>query len=192
MKDFLSSAPTRELPVVPGRPPAAPVPPGTGPVSGTGWQRTGTGRGHWFDRMMARLRNSPAWVAPVALLACFASAAGYVLATDPTDDVGQTSCAFKLVTGFDCPGCGGTRAFYFLLTGNVGEAARNHAVALFAAPFLVYFYVVWAAKRVFPSVRWKLPTITQTPRMFTWFLAVWGVYWVVRNLPFAPFTALYV
>jgi hypothetical protein len=135
--------------------------------------------------------RSPRWLAPAAVLGCFASAAAYVLYADPTQaDAGAVpTCLVKLTTGFDCPGCGGTRAFYYALHGNVPAAARHHAVFIFALPFLVYLYVAWASERVFHR---RLPQLRVTPRMIGIFLAVWGVFTVVRNLPWAPFSWLYV
>ncbi|GAB3646936.1 DUF2752 domain-containing protein [Glycomyces tarimensis] len=132
------------------------------------------------------------WLAPVALLGCFAAAAGGVVATNPTDNTGPSTCLFKVITGFDCPGCGGTRAFYYLVTMNLPEAARHHAMAVFAAPFIVWIYLAWAVPRVAPRVRWRLPMFHLTPGVLTSFLIAWGVYWIARNLPWEPFTALFV
>lgn len=193
---MMSSAPTQEIPRIrdTGDPMSAPtqeVPIVATGGPGTAWQRGGYQPSR-IDKWFNRLRDSPAWIAPAAMLACFAAAATWVLSTDPTDDLGPTTCAFKMVTGFDCPGCGGTRAFYYVLTANFPEAARNHAIALFAAPFLVYFYVVWSLRRVFPKVRWRFPKFRLTPIAGTYFMVAWAGYWVLRNLPFAPFTSLYV
>lgn len=140
---------------------------------------------------MRRFFSHP-WFLPVLILVGFGSAAAVVLWTNPTNNVGPSTCAFKLMTGFDCPGCGGTRAFYYTLTLNFPEAARNHAMALFAAPFLAWIYAQWSIPRMFPSVRWRLPYFTLTPQATIWFVAVWGVYWVARNLPWEPFTHFYV
>ena len=38
----------------------------------------------------------------------------------------------------------------------------------------------------------KIPVPNLGPRTITAFLAIWAVFMVVRNLPFAPFTSLYV
>jgi hypothetical protein len=193
------SMPTQELPIVSAG--ASPVggasAPGAPLTNSAGqpapWQRpTAPRTAGWFGRLWLKLKHSPAWVAPAALLTCFLGLAATVLATNPTDDLGPTTCAFKLVTGFDCPGCGGTRAFYYVLTLNLPEAARNHAIAVFAAPFLAYLYLSWALRRVFPSVTWRLPQFRVTASMASMFLIACGGYWVIRNLPFAPFTLLYV
>ena len=57
-------------------------------------------------------------------------------------------------------------------------------------PFLLYMYVAWAGRRLFG---WKLPQLDhQSPGVIGAFMAVWGVWSVLRNLPWAPFTAFYV
>ncbi len=58
------------------------------------------------------------------------------------------SCLLKLTTGFTCPGCGGTRAAWYLLHGDLGAAARHHLLFVFAVPFLIYMYVAWAGRAV--------------------------------------------
>jgi hypothetical protein len=142
----------------------------------------------FFHRLSAR---SPLWVAPVAMLACMGGAVGYTLLSHPeqADAGAPPTCLLKLTTGLDCPGCGGTRAAWYLLHGDIAAAARHHAVFTFAVPFLLYMYVAWAGKRLF---NWKLPPLTISPRAMGIFLAVWGVWSVARNLPWAPFTAFYV
>jgi hypothetical protein len=135
--------------------------------------------------------RTPAWSAPAAILVCFAGGVAYTLAAHPTDIPATASptCLVKLTTGFDCPGCGGTRAFWYLIHGNVPAAARSHMVAVFATPFLVYLYVAWAANLVFKR---KLPMLRLTPRTISTFLVVWGAFSLLRNLPWAPFTWFFV
>ena len=135
--------------------------------------------------------RSPVWLGPAAILACLGGALAYTLISDPADATAGAppTCLLKYTTGIDCPGCGGTRAAWYLLHGNVPAAARHHAVFVFAVPFLLYMYVAWAGKRVF---KWNLPQLVVTPRALVWFLAIWGVWSVLRNLPWAPFTAFYV
>jgi Protein of unknown function (DUF2752) len=145
-----------------------------------------------FGRFILRTWDrSPRWAAPLAVLFCFFGGVAYTLLTHPTssDAASTPNCIIKLTTGFDCPGCGGTRAFYYLMQGNVLAAARSHLVLVFAAPYLVYMYVAWAAGAMF---NWKLPIFRPSPRAISAFLGVWLAFSVLRNLPWAPFTWLYV
>jgi hypothetical protein len=145
-----------------------------------------------FSRVTARLlARTPRWTAPAAIFTCFVGAGAYVLATDPTDGTAASvpTCLLKLTTGFDCPGCGGTRAFWYVLHGNLPAAARHHALFVFALPFLLYIYVAWAAREV---LRVRLPALRISPQAIAVFLIVWGAFSVVRNLPWSPFTWLYV
>jgi len=136
-------------------------------------------------------RESPIWVAPAAMLVCMAGAVGYTLATSPTEaNAGAApSCLLKYTTGFICPGCGGTRAAWYLLHGDIPAAARHHALFVFVVPFLLYMYFAWAGRRLFG---WRLPQLDLSPGVIGAFIAVWGVFSVLRNLPWAPFTAFYV
>jgi hypothetical protein len=145
-----------------------------------------------FTRAVTRfVSRMPGWTGPVGVAACFAGGAALVLATDPTDSDASSlpTCIIKMTTGFDCPGCGGTRAFYYLMHGNLPAAARHHAMAVFAAPFLVWLYVAWFAQAAFGRT---LPAPRITTRVIAVFLAVWMVFSVLRNLPWSPFTWLYV
>src|SRR5512142_1777059 len=71
-----------------------------------------------FTRFVVRTwGRAPVWTAPLLILVCFAGGVAYALLKNPTEDGAFTSptCLIKLTTGFDCPGCGGTRAFWYLL-----------------------------------------------------------------------------
>jgi hypothetical protein len=135
--------------------------------------------------------RTPRWAAPAAIAACFLGVASYVWVSNPTaaGAADPPTCLVKLTTGLDCPGCGGTRAFYFLMHGNLPEAVRHHAIAVFAAPFLVWLYVAWAVNHVWgrsvPMPRFSAKTVSL-------FLGAWAVFMVVRNIPIAPFTYLFV
>ncbi len=144
------------------------------------------------SRLMTRLAaRAPRWSAPVAMAACFAGVATYVLVSDPTDAGARDlpSCLVKATTGLDCPGCGGTRALFYLLHGNLPQAVRHHALAVFAAPFLLWMYIAWSVRTVTGR---SVPMPRLGGRVVVGFLTAWAVFMVVRNIPVAPFTALYV
>jgi hypothetical protein len=145
-----------------------------------------------FTRFFLTLHErSPRWAAPVAIATCFAGTASYVLISNPTDigAMDPPTCIIKLTTGLDCPGCGGTRAFYYFLHGNIPEAARHHAMAVFAAPFLIWLYVAWSIQHMTGK---KIPVPKISAKTISFFMAAWGVFMVIRNIPFAPFTYLFV
>lgn len=146
--------------------------------------------GRFAQFLMRTWARFPRFTAPLAILACFAGTAAYFSIREPVDGAfDETTCLLKMTTGFDCPGCGGTRAFFYLTHGNLPAAARHHLLFVFAVPFLVYMYVAWAGNRVFG---WRLPQLRVTPTTIGVFLGAAGVFAVLRNLPFAPFTWFYV
>src|SRR4029077_17867065 len=132
----------------------------------------------------------------LSLGAPLAGAAGTTLACaaiwvgDPTTPHGPLPvCPTKALLGIDCPGCGSLRMLYSLMHGDLVAAARFNALALVAVGLLLWAYVAWTYGRVagrrigsWQHRRWSA-ALTLT-LVLAWF--------VVRNIPFAPFTALYV
>lgn len=141
-----------------------------------------------FASFVSRLGERAPWVTPAGIGVLIAGAISYTLIVRPTSS-SQSTCLLHILTGFDCPGCGGTRAAWYLLHGDLPAAARHHAPFVFAVPFLLYTYVSFSLRRMF---RWRVPRLPLTAKVLMIFMAVWLVYTVVRNLPWAPFTALYV
>ncbi|HEX5995316.1 MAG TPA: DUF2752 domain-containing protein [Jiangellales bacterium] len=125
------------------------------------------------------------WIraAPLAMWAALAAAAGYVLANNPTDrDLDPLGgCGWYAAFGTNGPTCGGTRMVWYLLHGDIVNAARSHLVALAGVPLAVYALVQWTAASLF---RWRLPAL----RLPGWAWIAYGVLFVVygavlRNLP---------
>ena len=116
-----------------------------------------------FTRFVIRAHaRSPRWLAPVLALGCIGGALGYTMFSNPTDGAPDAAptCLLKLTTGLDCPGCGGTRAAWYLMHGDLAAGARHHIVFVFAVPFLIYLYIAWAAKVVFGK---QLPALRISP-----------------------------
>ncbi|PYC66449.1 hypothetical protein C7C45_25005 [Micromonospora arborensis] len=172
---------------------------GAGPVEAgpVGWPATPPGgypapEPDRITRFVLRLyERSPRWTVPLAAVGCVAAGMGYALISDPADaspDATPT-CLLKLTTGLDCPGCGGTRALWYVLHGDLPAAARHHFLFVFALPFLAYLFVAWAGNQAFG---WRLPELRISSKVIGGFLAAWLAFSVLRNLPWAPFTSLYV
>jgi hypothetical protein len=146
-----------------------------------------------FTAFLMRLwARTPSWTAPAAIATCMGGAVAYSMIAVPATIDSPTyapTCLVKMTTGFDCPGCGGTRAFFYLIHGNIPAAARHHAVFVFAVPFLIYMYVAWSFNLMFKR---QLPMLRVSPTAIGVYLSAWLVFSVLRNLPWAPFTWLYV
>lgn len=137
-------------------------------------------------------RALPAWparlgllVAPALLLVLLVGVAvsrSWIAAYAPR-------CAMHEMTGLHCPGCGGTRAFFFLAHGDLLTSIRYNPWAL----VLVVGLGIWAGKRVIrvfaPLSPWGTPLEMRSGTLWT-ILVLLIVFGVLRNLPWWPFTLM--
>jgi hypothetical protein len=143
-----------------------------------------TRQGSVLPKLGARL-GAPVLVAAAATAACVGIWVG-----DPTTPNGPLpTCPTKALLGIDCPGCGSLRMLYSLLHGNLLAAARFNALGLLAVVLLVWAYLAWTyghlvGRRVKSWQHHRWAAVVTLSLVAAWF--------VVRNLPFAPFTALFV
>jgi Protein of unknown function (DUF2752) len=122
-------------------------------------------------------------LSPLAAWATLATAAGYILATNPADTKPDAlgGCSWYSLFNSNGPTCGGTRMVWYLLHGDLVNAARMHLVALIGAPFALYALIEWTARQAFGR---QLPRL----RLRWWMVAAYAVAFVVygavlRNLP---------
>jgi hypothetical protein len=127
-------------------------------------------------RVLARPVAAPVAAGAVLLGGCVA-----VAVVDPSG--GPTLCPFKLATGLDCPGCGGTRAAHQLLTGHPLAAADLNLLALIAIP-LVLWGLFASLTAMLGGPRWR--ALSFSPVLVRAALVVAVVFWAVRNIPVAP------
>ena len=52
-----------------------------------------------------------------------------------------TECQFRHLTGLYCPGCGGTRAFIYLIHGNIPMSILYHPLVIYAVILTAFFYM---------------------------------------------------
>jgi hypothetical protein len=91
-------------------------------------------------------------------------------------------CLLKQLTGVDCPGCGGTRAVYSLLHGDVAGAADHNVLAFVALPLIAYL----VARFVLARFDVNLPAPRMTPSLAWALVGVTLVFTLVRNIPGWP------
>ena len=101
----------------------------------------------------------------------------YVGLADPHNpDFVFPACPFKILTGWNCPACGGLRMTHDLLHGDLAAAAVDNIFLLVGLPALLAWVLVrWrTGRQIFPT-----PAIAVIAVMaFTWT--------VVRNMPGFP------
>jgi hypothetical protein len=109
--------------------------------------------------------------------ALLAGGLAYVGLADPhRPDFVFPPCPFKLLTGWNCPACGGLRMTHDLLHGDLAAAVVDNIFLLVGLPALLVWVVVrWRTGRPIMTV----PAIA--------LVAVLAITWtVVRNMPGFP------
>lgn len=98
-------------------------------------------------------------------------------------------CPFHSLTNLHCPGCGSQRAIHAFLHGDIWTALQYNFLIILAVAVLVYKAFLW----LFPyrkkdnKERKNILYANATP----WVVFVLVIlFWVLRNIPFEPFTYL--
>jgi hypothetical protein len=94
-------------------------------------------------------------------------------------------CIFKAMTGFDCIGCGLTRALHALVHGDVVRAFSMNPLAMLVLPMVPLMLL--DGRGATPPALKPLMSVVMTPKLW---LVLLPAYWVARNLPWWPFTWL--
>jgi hypothetical protein len=111
---------------------------------------------------------------------------GLLAVFDPAHHGFYPRCYFKMITGLNCPGCGGLRAAHQLLHGHLRAAFALNPILFLIGPILAWLAL--AELRRATSGR----TLAQPFKHPAW---VWGLlalmvgFGILRNLPLGPFAA---
>jgi len=121
----------------------------------------------------------------MAVGACSLLIALYVW--EPAENGLFPTCPFHALTGLHCPGCGSLRAIHQLLHGNVGGAFQLNPMLLLALPVAAYAVASSLCPRLRMAWASRIASHSAGPPAI---LVAIVVYWVLRNLPFEPFSWL--
>jgi hypothetical protein len=115
------------------------------------------------------------WIVGAAGLG--AAGLAYIAAVDPhRPGAVFPFCPFKVLTGWDCPACGGLRMTHDLLHGDLGAAVTDNVFLLVGLPLLA-LWSLWRRRRG--------RRVVTTALLVVLGLATLG-WTVVRNLPGFP------
>lgn len=121
-----------------------------------------------------------------AMLMTITAGAIYVYLFDPAQGAGYVPCPFRLLTGFDCPGCGSLRGFHQLLHGHLWAAFRLNPLTMILLPAVGYSILSFT---ILAIRGWSLPRVFIPHRIIWLMLVVYISFWIVRNTPLYPFHA---
>jgi hypothetical protein len=129
----------------------------------------------------------PKWIY-YALLPVFLLAGVYFFAFNPAEQTHLfPSCPFHAVSGWYCPGCGSQRAIHQLLHGDFVRAWGYNPLVFFAILMVGYH---WGVQGLNQLKGVQIRNLIYRP-LTTWIILVLVLaFWILRNLPFAPFDSL--
>ena len=115
----------------------------------------------------------------------------YLYLMDPHKPGRFPGCPFWSVTGFYCPGCGSLRALHCLMHGHPVEAASRNILALLLLPIAAYGAIIDFTKGQPIKIGRRLISLPRLPYKTPLVLLVVIIaYWILRNLPWYPFSLL--
>lgn len=92
-------------------------------------------------------------------------------------------CSFRLVSGYYCPGCGGTHAVCALAAGDLITCVKEHAFVLYAT-FGIFIFLLW---NTFSTIYNKKTGSAKIPVMhfYTAYIyvgiAIIFIQWIIKN-----------
>jgi hypothetical protein len=123
----------------------------------------------------------------VAGIAAIGAGAFIVAYFNPTTAGFFPVCPLYYLTGIHCPGCGLTRGFHALFHGDVLTALHfNALLPAYALVFGFMFVLMILVAVRGRGLSWRIVS----PSAMYGFLILAAVFFVLRNLPFYPFTLL--
>ena len=118
------------------------------------------------------------WIVAILVLLVFA----FLYRTyNPIGNSYFPKCPFKLLTGYECPGCGSQRAIHYLLNLELVHAMRENILLVISIPYILTGLVIDSIKS--PSERilkWRKRLFGQNAIIVILVLIVG--FWILRNI----------
>ena len=90
-------------------------------------------------------------------------------------------CPFRVLTGYECPGCGSQRAVHYLLNLEIKNAIQANALLVLSIPYILLLVLaeLLKSKSKFFMILHKI--LYSTKAIWT-VLAIIVIWWIARNL----------
>jgi uncharacterized membrane protein (DUF485 family) len=121
------------------------------------------------------------------LLLLFGVVAFFYFTINPNEVDFMLKCPLYSTTGVYCPGCGSQRAAHHLLHFDILKAAQNNILFLIAIIGVLYHYSIPLLNSYFHK---NYKSIFDNTRNLWIALVLIVIFWVLRNIPYYPFTLL--
>ena len=122
----------------------------------------------------------------IAIWSLLALGAIYLFIFEPGRSGFFPICPFRFLTGFQCPGCGTTRALHQILHGHIITAFTLNPLFLISIPFILFAFL----RYTIIVLRGGVPrqNVLPAPYIYAIFVIVVS-FWIFRNTPFYPFVS---
>jgi hypothetical protein len=111
----------------------------------------------------------------------------FLYSVPPFDSPYYPPCVLFSTTGWLCPGCGTARCLHSLLHGRLLQALAYNGLVLFLLPI----FLIEGGRITYTSLWQKeAPTVRYPTFLLKGLVVAVVAYWVLRNLPWFPFTLL--
>ncbi|MBF8150537.1 DUF2752 domain-containing protein [Winogradskyella sp. F6397] len=106
---------------------------------------------------------------------------------DPSATAFFPKCPFLSFTGIYCPGCGSQRAIHHILQGQIITGIRHNYMFLLVTVVLGYQAVIFVITK-FGTKTYN--NLLHKSKMTNTILVLVILFWILRNIPYFPFTEL--
>lgn len=128
-----------------------------------------------INQLAQFVRHHIKLLAALAIIIC----AVLLYCVNPVGSTFAPKCAFKLITGYDCPGCGAQRAIHALLHGHWAEALSYNYFMIYSVPY--FMAVVFTEYAVKGKHQWQLRRIFEGKAAITLYIVLFIAWGIVRN-----------
>lgn len=91
-------------------------------------------------------------------------------------------CILQKMTGLPCPGCGGTRAFYYLFSGDILTSLKHHPVVIYGVLAYLHFMGLYFFRHHHPAQKGAVVREIQIPVYIYGAIAVIIIQWLNKIL----------